>query len=239
MLRHHGAAAVCYVTRMFDAISFAGGGNRCYWQGGFFEALSERFDVTPALAVGASAGAFAGIYSLLGSRRTRARTRARKLRPAPPQRRSRRLAPRRTALSGRAALSRPDRGRARCARALKTLKARTDFRLAVTRLPPRLPPLLGAALGIGAYQLEKHLFAPVHPRFGRRLGFRPEFVSRARSRQYRRARRRVDRLAAAYRRSCRHAGERRARVRRRPGRQCPGRRRLRRSRPPAAGPWCC
>jgi hypothetical protein len=23
---------------MFDAIAFAGGGNRCYWQGGFWEA---------------------------------------------------------------------------------------------------------------------------------------------------------------------------------------------------------
>jgi len=31
---------------MFDAISFAGGGNRCYWQGGFHEAASERLDLT-------------------------------------------------------------------------------------------------------------------------------------------------------------------------------------------------
>ena len=69
---------------MFDAISFAGGGNRCYWQGGFFEALSERFDVAPALAVGASAGAFAGIYSLLGLGARVRETRARELRPAPP-----------------------------------------------------------------------------------------------------------------------------------------------------------
>ena len=51
---------------MFDAISFPGGGNRCYWQGGFFEALAERFDLAPSLAVGVSAGAFAGMYSLLG-----------------------------------------------------------------------------------------------------------------------------------------------------------------------------
>jgi len=43
---------------MFDAISFAGGGNRCYWQGGFFEALAERFDLAPLLGVGASAGAW-------------------------------------------------------------------------------------------------------------------------------------------------------------------------------------
>ena len=27
---------------MFDAVVFAGGGNRCYWQGGFYEAVSER-----------------------------------------------------------------------------------------------------------------------------------------------------------------------------------------------------
>ena len=52
----------------------------------------------------------------------------------------------------------------------------TDFHIAVTRLPRGLPPILGSALGIGAYQLEKHLFAPVHPQFGRRLGFTAEFV---------------------------------------------------------------
>ena len=27
---------------MFDAIIFAGGGNRCYWQGGFYEATADR-----------------------------------------------------------------------------------------------------------------------------------------------------------------------------------------------------
>jgi hypothetical protein len=56
---------VCYLAAMFDAISSAGGDNRCYWQGGFFEAPRERLDVAPAPAVGASAGAFAGIYALL------------------------------------------------------------------------------------------------------------------------------------------------------------------------------
>src|SRR5262249_1442682 len=50
---------------MFDAIVFAGGGNRCYWQGGFYEALADRIALSPGLAVGASAGAFACAYSLL------------------------------------------------------------------------------------------------------------------------------------------------------------------------------
>jgi predicted patatin/cPLA2 family phospholipase len=39
-----------------------------------------------------------------------------------------------------------------------------------------VPPLAGAMLGIGAYQVEKHLLHPVHPRFGRALGFRAEFI---------------------------------------------------------------
>ena len=50
---------------MFDAIAFAGGGNRCYWQGGFYEAIAGRLNTAPKLVVGASAGAFAAVYSLL------------------------------------------------------------------------------------------------------------------------------------------------------------------------------
>jgi predicted acylesterase/phospholipase RssA len=161
---------------MFDAISFAGGGNRCYWQGGFFEALAERFDLRPALAVGASAGAFAGIYSLLG---LGPQVRERVLATCGPHRRNFDVAGWR-------------RGEPLCpvgllyrsliedvldADALMALKSRTDFRIAVTRLPANLPPLLGAAFGVGAYQLEKRLFAPVHPRFGTKLGFKPEFIA--------------------------------------------------------------
>ena len=161
---------------MFDAISFAGGGNRCYWQGGFFEALRERFDMAPALAVGASAGAFAGIYSLLGLGH---RVRERVLASCGPHRRNVDLAGWRRGepLYPVGPLYRALIEDVLDARALRALNARTDFRLALTRLPRGLPPLLGAALGITAYQLEKHLLGPVHPRFGRRLGFRPEFVS--------------------------------------------------------------
>ncbi len=61
--------------------------------------------------------------------------------------------------------------------ALARIKSLTDFRIAVARLPRGLSPALGAAIGIGAYQIEKHLFHPVHPRFGRALGFRSEFVT--------------------------------------------------------------
>ena len=43
-------------------------------------------------------------------------------------------------------------------------------------MPRWLSPVTGAALGIAAYQLEKKLTHPVHPRFGRKLGYTPEFV---------------------------------------------------------------
>jgi predicted patatin/cPLA2 family phospholipase len=161
---------------MFEAIAFAGGGNRCYWQGGFYEAVAERIDLAPTLVVGASAGAFAATYSLLGI--------------GPEVRRS-------VIDSCKPGLRNFDlaawwRGKPLCpvgpmydellaktvdAAALARLNTLTDFRIAVARLPRGLPPTLGAAIGIGAYQLEKHLFHPVHPRFGRALGFRGEFVA--------------------------------------------------------------
>jgi predicted acylesterase/phospholipase RssA len=161
---------------MFDAVVFAGGGNRCYWQGGFYEAAAPRLQLAPKRVVGASAGAFAAVYSLL---ETGADVRARVYSGAGRHLKNFDLAAWR-------------RGEPLCpvgpmytallahtidAAALAKLNELTDLTIAVTRLPRGLPPLAGALLGIGAYQLEKHLLHPVHPRFGRALGFRPEFVS--------------------------------------------------------------
>jgi predicted acylesterase/phospholipase RssA len=161
---------------MFDAMSFPGGGNRCYWQGGFFEALAERFDLAPTLAVGVSAGAFAGIYSLLG---LGPRVRALVFAGCGPHLKNFDLAGWRRGgtLYPVGPMYRHLIAQVLDAAALARLKAKVDFRLAIARLPRGLPPLVGAALGIGSYQVEKHLFGPVHPAFGRRLGFRPEFIS--------------------------------------------------------------
>jgi Patatin-like phospholipase len=161
---------------MFDAMVFAGGGNRCYWQGGFYEAAAERLGLAPKLVVGASAGAFAATYSLLG---IGPEVRRSVIDACGPHLKNFDLAAWR-------------RGEPLCPvgamydalldktindGSLTRLNALTDFRIAVSRLPGRLSPALGAAIGIGAYQIEKHLFHPVHPRFGRALGFRGEFVA--------------------------------------------------------------
>ena len=51
---------------MFEALAFAGGGNRCYWQGGFYETVAPRLGLRPKLVVGVSGGAFAALYTALG-----------------------------------------------------------------------------------------------------------------------------------------------------------------------------
>lgn len=161
---------------MFDAVVFAGGGNRCYWQGGFYEAAAARLGPSPKLVVGASAGAFAATYSLL---EIGPATRARVIGACDPRlknfdvtswRTGKPLCPVGPLYSG--LLNQTiDSG------ALRRLQMLTDFQVAVTRLPRGLSPSIGAAIGVGIYQLEKQLFHPVNPKFGRALGFRPEFVA--------------------------------------------------------------
>ena len=51
---------------MFEAVCFAGGGNRCYWQGGFWEAASGTLALKPRLVTGVSGGAWAACYALAG-----------------------------------------------------------------------------------------------------------------------------------------------------------------------------
>jgi len=160
---------------MIDGLVFAGGGNRCYWQGGFYEAAADRLGLAPKLVVGASAGAFAATYSLLGigdkvrelvigSCGTHLKNfdiaawrRGEPLCPVGPMYRA--LLD--TVID---------------AAALAKLNTLTDLQYAISRMPRWLSPISGAALGITAYQLEKKILHPVHPTFGRRLGYTSEFV---------------------------------------------------------------
>jgi predicted acylesterase/phospholipase RssA len=161
---------------MFAGLAFAGGGNRCYWQGGFFETVARRIGLAPKRSVGASAGAFAMLYTALGlgpSVREQVRAACEGLRSDMDWagfRGGGRLFPVGT-------MYRTLLGEMFTAERLVELKAQGDFLIAVSR-PPRFWPLpLAAALGISAYQLEKRLLRPVHPTIGRRLGFTPELVS--------------------------------------------------------------
>ena len=161
---------------MYDAIAFAGGGNRCYWQGGFWEAVTERFPLTPRLVVAASAGAFAASYALLG---LGPRVRESVIGACGPHLRNfdfdawRRGEP----LCPVGPMYRDLIETVLDAGAYEKLRSLTDLRVAVTRLPKGLPPVAGAAIGIAAYQIEKHTLHPVHPRLGRMLGYKQDFIA--------------------------------------------------------------
>ncbi|SEL94563.1 Patatin-like phospholipase [Bosea lupini] len=160
---------------MFAGLAYAGGGNRCYWQGGFYETVAPEIGLKPRRIVGASAGAGAMLYNALGLGPT---VRA-MLREAcsgrtseidwAAFRRGGRLFPVAEMYRGMlASLFTPQR--------LAALKAQADFLIAISR-PPRFWPLpVITTIGIGAYQLEKRFRRPVHPTVGRKLGFRPDLI---------------------------------------------------------------
>ena len=160
---------------MFDAVAFAGGGNRCYWQGGFWEAAAPLLGLDPSMVVGVSAGAWSACYSLLGLGRTvnemvaegcsqgrrnfEWRAWRREGSPWPVSLMYRSLI---EAIIDEAALER--------------LKKGPEILIGLARQPRRLPLAVAIPLGIATYQIEKKLRSPVHPRGGRALGFIPEFV---------------------------------------------------------------
>ena len=160
----------------FAAIALAGGGNRCYWQGGFLEALWAAHPFVPRLVVGVSGGAFQAAFTLAG-----AGERVRPLvdeacRTTPRNVEWARLLQTPLDLPGGRDVSGPaHRGFRRGGIGAPARRAGA----ADQDRPPaaRLPVGLATAAGLLGYQLEKFATNRVHPRIGRRLGFRAEFVS--------------------------------------------------------------
>ncbi len=161
---------------MYAGLAYAGGGNRCYWQGGFYETVAPRLGLQPKRVVGASAGAFAMLYTALG---------------LGPSIREQVFEACKTSVSetdwagfrrGGRLFPVGEKYRVLMAEMLTQarlaqLQGQADFQIAISR-PPRFWPLpVAAALGIGAYQLEKQLRRPVHPSAGRRLGFAADLIS--------------------------------------------------------------
>jgi hypothetical protein len=161
---------------MFQAVAFAGGGNRCYWQGGVWEALTARVALTPRFLVGVSGGGFAATYSVAGIG-----DRVRDLVIAGCSVHPANFQPGRL-LRGRSPFPVGDLYRDLLVevidrQALDRLRAGPEVFLKISRPPRFVPAPLAAAGGIAGYQIEKSLTNRMHPLVGRRLGFRPDYVS--------------------------------------------------------------
>lgn len=158
----------------YRSVVFAGGGNRCVWQVGFWEVVAPAVGLKPRVVAAVSAGAFMAAM-LFSGRMDEAMANALAAFSA-----NRQNFYAGKLLRGQRPFPHPEifRGMLEVLdeEALELLRRGPDMRVLLARPPRWTGAVGGVLLGFGAYTLEKMLFAPLHPRLPGRLGFVPEVV---------------------------------------------------------------
>lgn len=158
--------------KRFTAVVFAGGGSRCTWQVGFWKEVAPELESPPAAVAAVSAGAamacfvFAdcGLEALDYFKEITGRNPKNfypenmfNSRPVFPH-----LGMYRSTLLK---FLTPER--------LEILRRGPDLRILMSRPPVWAGPRLAVLCGYICYQLEKTLYAPLHPVLAERVGFKP------------------------------------------------------------------
>ncbi len=164
---------------MFEQAVFAGGGHRCWWQAGFWEVAKAELELAPRLIAGVSAGAATACLLYTGDT-----LKALEYYDDLLTRRSERPDPQnfywgRLFARGQRALPHDDIYRT----ALQTffnveqfknlMWSAPEIRVVYSALPALLGPRSATVVGMLAYNTEKRLNRPLHPTWGRKLGFKP------------------------------------------------------------------
>lgn len=159
----------------FSTVVFAGGGNRCLWQVGFWSVAAPELDIKPETVAGVSAGA--SMACMIFSGRSDESFNY--------------FIEMTSANSKNAFISNIFRGKPVFPHevmyreglafgidheTLKTIHEGPDIRILMSHPPAWSGPRLATFLGIGAYSIEKLVRNPVHPVLATRLGFTPEVV---------------------------------------------------------------
>lgn len=160
---------------MFQQVVFAGGGHRCWWQAGLWDVVAPRIGLRPRLIAGVSAGAATacllyandsrealGYYRRVLAGNHRNAYWAHLLRPGVP------------VFPHDAIYRRALRDLLGGDHFARLLRDAPEIRVQFARLPHWLGPRGAVGLGLLAYNLEKYWRKPLHPTFGRRIGFTPE-----------------------------------------------------------------
>lgn len=168
------AAGAATPAGRFAAVVFAGGGNRCFWQAGFWAEAAPRLALAPARVAATSAGA--AIASVLLAGRMAAGLAHFKAATAA----NRRNAYPANLLRGRAVFPHFAMYRSALlavidAPALARLHAGPELVVPVARAPRWVGPRTAFAVAGIADALEHAAASRVHPRFARALGFRAEY----------------------------------------------------------------
>ena len=158
-----------------DAVVFAGGGCRCFWQAGFWSRVAPALELRPAAIAGVSAGAAFACAAVGGVLERVVADFMRRV-----------ARNRRNVYPGNLMRRRPmfPHGDMYRAAILATMDSRAferireaDIRILVAHPPPRLGVMPALVLGLAAYRLDHLTRRQVHPLWPRQLGFRPRVLS--------------------------------------------------------------
>ena len=158
-----------------DAVVFSGGGARCFWQAGFWEAVRSALPIPTAVSAVSGGAAVAAILFAGGWSRFFAKflelvsSNARNVHL--------RNLLRRHPVFPHPAISRESFLHSVSARALGALRAGPDIRIVISHPPRLLGAGLGALLGVAVDELEKRLTGRTISNWVRRLGFHSSVVT--------------------------------------------------------------
>ncbi|MDR5812038.1 patatin-like phospholipase family protein [Caballeronia sp. LZ033] len=159
---------------MFDQVVFAGGGNRCWWQAGFWDVIRPELNLKPRIIAGISAGAATACMLYTNESRRVMAYYVHVLRD------NTRNAYWGNLLRGESVFPHYRIYRQALldifADRFAELRHAPEIRIGVSHLPRWLGARSAVAAGLIAYNIEKYLRKTLHPTLGQTLGFHPEFV---------------------------------------------------------------
>ena len=160
---------------MFDQVVFAGGGNRCWWQAGFWNVVQPEIGLAPRVIAGISAGAATACMLYTRDAEWVMRYYATALKHNTKNaywgnlwRRGATVFPHYKIYRQALLDIYGDR--------FDALKQAPEIRVGVSHVPRWLGARTSVAAGLIAYNIEKHVRKTLHPTLGQAIGFRPEFV---------------------------------------------------------------
>ncbi|GJH22053.1 patatin-like phospholipase family protein [Caballeronia novacaledonica] len=159
---------------MFDQVVFAGGGNRCWWQAGFWDIIRPELSLEPRIIAGISAGAATACMLYTNDSRWVMDYYAHALRD------NTRNAYWGNLLRGQSVFPHYRIYRQALldifADRFHEIAKGPEIRIGVSHLPRWLGARSAVAAGLIAYNIEKYVRKTLHPTLGQALGFHPEFV---------------------------------------------------------------
>ena len=159
---------------MFDQVVFAGGGNRCWWQAGFWDVVQPELKLRPRVITSISAGAATACMLYMNRSEWVMDYYAHVLRDNP-----------KNAYWGNLLRGESVFPHYRIYRQalldiygaeFPSLQNAPEIRIGVSHLPRWLGARSAVAAGLIAYNIEKYVRKKLHPTLGQSLGFHPEFV---------------------------------------------------------------